>query len=206
MNIKTMGRGYRGSAQREKGMIATLLAIIVLVATLLASVALMRSIDTSNTIAGSVAFRQVVIQAADIAYQQALGLTFSEPTSDANNATIGYYATLQLPITTNTNGVPDILVNQLATPATSNGTVAPLTGLPTGYYGYYVVERLCPAVGPASPTTCIVPGATISGGSVSNQTKDNGPPFSSSTYAAFRLTAGVVGPKNTIGYVQTVLR
>jgi len=177
----------------------------VLVATLLASVALMRSIDTSNTIAGSVAFRQAVIQIADIAYQQALGLTFNEPTSDATNATIGYYATLQLPITTNTNGVPDVLVKQLANPTVVTGT-APLSGLPSGYSGFYVVERLCPAVGPASPTTCIVPGATITGGSVSNQTKDNGPPFSSSTYAAFRLTAGVIGPKNTIGYVQTVLR
>jgi type IV pilus assembly protein PilX len=206
MKIKTKGMGYRGGARRENGMIATLLAIIVLVATLLASVALMRSIDTSNTIAGSLAFRQAVIQIADIAYQQALGLNFFEPTSDNNNAAIGYYATLQLPITTNTNGVPDILVKQLASPATPNNTVAQLTGLPVGYYGYYVVERLCPAVGPASPTACIVPGATISGGSVSNQTKDNGPPFSSSTYAAFRLTAGVVGPKNTIGYVQTVLR
>jgi len=204
MNIKTMDSGYQG-ARRQKGLIATLLAIIVLVATLLASVALMRSIDTSNTIAGSVAFRQAVIQIADIAYQQALGLTFNEPTSDATNATIGYYATLQLPITTNTNGVPDVLVKQLANPTVVTGT-APLSGLPSGYSGFYVVERLCPAVGPASPTTCIVPGATITGGSVSNQTKDNGPPFSSSTYAAFRLTAGVIGPKNTIGYVQTVLR
>jgi len=206
MNIRAMGKGHHG-ARRQKGMIATLLAIIVLVATLLASVALMRSIDASNTIAGSVAFRQAVIQIADISYQQALGLTFAEPTSDANNPSLGYYATLQLPVTSNTNGVPDILVTQLLNPATPNGTVAQVTtGLPSGYYAYYVVERLCPTVGAASPTACIVPGATISGGSVSNQTKDNGPPFSSSTYAAFRLTAGVVGPKNTIGYVQTVLR
>jgi type IV pilus assembly protein PilX len=205
MNKKIKGLNHRCGARREQGMIATLLAVIVLVATLLASVALMRSIDASNTIAGSLAFRQAVIQIADIAYQQSLAINFTEPTSDNTQSNIGYYATLQLPITTNNNGVPDVLVYQLMNPGTPNGT-QPLSGLPSGYSGFYVVERLCPTVGPASTTTCIVPGATITGGSVSNQTKDNGPPFSSSTYAAFRLTAGVIGPKNTIGYVQTVLR
>ncbi|OOG57269.1 hypothetical protein B0E48_07345 [Rhodanobacter sp. C03] len=186
-------------------MIATLVAVVVLVATLLAAVALMRSVDASNTIAGSLAFRQSVVQAGELAYQEALTMTFSEPTSDSNQPG-GYYATLQLPITSNTNGLPDVLVAQMALPATNLGKTATLTGLPAGYNGYYVVERLCPTVGPASPVTCIVPGATIQGGSSSNQTKDNGPPFSSGAYAAFRLTVGVVGPKNTMGYVQTVLR
>ena len=208
MSVKIGARRYPQSRPREHGMVATLLAIIVLVVTLLASIALMRSIDTSNTIAGSLAFRQAVIQIADMAYQQALSLSYLEPTSDANNPSAGYYATLQLPITSNANGVPDILVSQALNPSVVNGNVAQIKNLPSnsGYTGFYIVERLCPTVGAASATTCIVPGATIAGGSVSNQTKDNGPPFSSSTYAAFRLTAAVVGPKNTIGYVQTVLR
>lgn len=209
MNTKNMVHiNYRGGPRRQKGMVATLVAVVVLVATLLAAVALMRSVDASNTIAGSLAFRQSVIQAGENAYQQALTLDYLEPTSDTNNKAAGYYATLQLPITTNTNGLPDVLVAQMLAGPVNLGNVATLslTGMPSGYYGYYVVERLCPTVGPASPVICIVPGATITGGSSSNQTKDNGPPFSSGAYAAFRLTVGVSGPKNTIGYVQTVLR
>ncbi|MEP6906716.1 MAG: hypothetical protein ABI858_01860 [Pseudoxanthomonas sp.] len=209
MKTKNMvHRSFRGSPRRQNGMVATMVAVVVLVATLLAAIALLRSIDTSNTIAGSLAFRQSVIQAGENAYQQALALNYLEPISDNNNVTAGYYATLQLPITTNTNGVPDVLVNQMAAGPVNNGSVATLnlTGMPSGYYGFYVVERLCPTVGPASPVICIVPGATITGGSSSNQTKDNGPPFSSGAYAAFRLTVGVNGPKNTVGYVQTVLR
>lgn len=206
MNPNNIRMSYRRGPHHQKGMVATLVAIVVLVATLLAAVALMRSVDSSNRIAGSLAFRQSVIQAGEKAYQQALTMNFSEPTSGNNNATGGYYAKLQVPTSTNTNGLPDVLVNQMAAPGTNNGSTATLTGLPTGYKGYYVVERLCPDTGPASPVTCIVPGATIEGGSSSNQTKDNGPPFSSGAYAAFRLTVGVVGPKNTLGYVQTVLR
>ena len=68
MHKKIRFHARRVSAQREQGMIASLLAIIVLVATLLAAVALMRSLDTSNTIAGSVAFRQGVIQESERAY------------------------------------------------------------------------------------------------------------------------------------------
>jgi type IV pilus assembly protein PilX len=197
---------WRGP-KAQRGMVATLVAVIVLVATLLAAVALMRSIDTSNTIAGSLAFRQSVIQAGDLAYQQALLLNFNEPISDVDNPPAGYYATLQIPTATNTRGLPDVLVTQMLTPATNNGKTQSLTGLPSGYTGFWVVERLCPpGTVAASVTLCIVPGAVIQGGSSSNQTKDNGPPFSTGAYAAFRLTVGVLGPKNTTGYIQTVLR
>jgi type IV pilus assembly protein PilX len=204
MTMKAHGTSSRHGKRRQRGAIATLLAIIVLVATLLAAVALLRSVDTSNNIAGSLAFRQSVIQAGENAYQQALTLNFNEPVSDADHAGLGYYATLQVP---NSQGLPDVLVTQMGAPATNLGTTAPVTGLPSGYTGYYVVERLCPPGTTAtSITACIVPGAVIQGGSSSNQTKDNGPPFSTGAFAAFRLSVGVAGPKNTLGYVQTVLR
>ncbi|WP_158885490.1 hypothetical protein [Rhodanobacter sp. L36] len=198
---------YGSGPKAQRGMVATLVAVIVLVATLLAAVALMRSIDTSNTIAGSLAFRQSVIQAGDLAYQQALQLNYLEPVSDGDQPSAGYYASLQIPVTSNTRGIPDVLVTQMLTPGTNNNTTKPLTGLPSGYTGYWVVERLCPpGTVAASVTLCIIPGAVIQGGSSSNQTKDNGPPFSTGAYAAYRLTVGVLGPKNTTGYIQTVLR
>ncbi|MDE2247330.1 MAG: hypothetical protein KGJ96_02010 [Xanthomonadaceae bacterium] len=188
--------------RRQQGMVSILIAIIVLVVTLLAAVALLRSVDTSNSIAGSLAFRQAVLQEASRALGDARAkITFSEPASDANNPAIGYYATPQ-PATIRPNkDVPDVLVNETA------NSVAAMTPLaPTNNKVYYVVERLCPTVGPAAANTCVVPGAVVRGGSVHNQTKDNGPPFASGVYAAFRLTVRVDGPKGATAYVQTILR
>jgi type IV pilus assembly protein PilX len=187
-----------GSLRRQKGMVSTLIAIIVLVVSLFAAVALMRSVDTSNTIAGSLTFRQGVVQEAERAYVASrTAFTYTEPASDTNQGG-GYYSFPQPEDATHPD-IPAVLT------ANAAGTVGTLAALNTENTVTYVVERLCPAAGPASPTTCVVPGASIEGGSVSNQTKDNGPPFNSGAYAAFRLTVRVAGPKGSIGYVQTIL-
>ena len=200
MNMKNASIGYRNRMHHQRGIVTTLIAVIVLVVSLLAAMALMRSIDTSNTIAGSLSFRQGVVQEAERAYGDAqANINFTEPTSDGNQAILGYYAMPQ--IAKSRPDIPDVLITH------ATGTVAALPPLAaTGNKVFYVVERLCPAVGPASPTTCIVPGATIQGGSDSNQTKDNGPPFNSGAGAAFRLSVLVVGPRNATGYVQTIMR
>ena len=190
MSTKSVGMTGRHGPRNQRGMIATLLAIIVLVVTVLAAVALMRSVDTSNTIAGRAAFRQTA----------KAKIIFNEPTSDNNVTSLGYYATPQAATVRTDKDLPDVLVNETA------GGIGTVLGVTSGDKVFYVVERLCPNIGPADPKTCIVPGASIQGGSVSNQTKDNGPPFTSGAYAAFRLSVKVVGPKNTVGYVQSVMR
>jgi type IV pilus assembly protein PilX len=198
MKNTIIGKGNFRS--RQRGMVSTLISIIVLVVSLMAAVALMRSVDTSNTIAGSLTFRQGVAQEAERAYAAVkTGINFNEPASDSNQ-TGGYYASPQTPDTTRPDLPAILTANKIDT-----STVGQLPALATGNTVSYVVERLCPAAGPASPTACVVPGASLSGGSVSNQTKDNGPPFNSGAYAAFRLTVRVDGPKGTRGYVQTIL-
>jgi len=202
MSLKNTRMGYRGGPHQQRGMISTLIAIVVLVVTLLAAVALMRSVDTSNTIAGSLTFRQGVVQEAERAYVDAIqNINFGEPTSDSDLATSGYYAEPQTATARPDGDIPNVLVNG----TTGNIGTVPSLGNNDNTVTY-VVERLCPAGGAASPTTCVVPGASILGGSVSNQSKDNGPPFVSGAYAAFRLTVKVTGSKGTTGYVQTILR
>ena len=209
MHKKTNGSPNFSSARSQQGMVATLLAIIVLVATLLAAVALMRSLDTSNAIAGSLAFRQGVIQESERAYTDVknnASLSFAEPASDTSLPQYGYYAFLQASATAS-KGLPDILVQQ----ATSTAAIAGVNGsmavsTTTLNQVFYVLERLCPAAGPADPTKCSVPGATITGGSSSNQSTDKGAPFNTGSTASFRLSVLVKGPKNTIGYTQIILR
>lgn len=183
---------------RQKGMVSTLVALIVLVASLLAAMALMRSVDTSNSIATTLTFRQSALQEAERAYVDAQqNISFAQPASDADNASIGYYASPQPATARSAGDIPNILVNKssgYAKVSSSNGNTIS-----------YVVERLCPGAGSASASTCIVPGGAIQGGSSSNQTSDNNT-FNVAPNAAFRLTVRVDGPKNTIAYVQTILR
>jgi type IV pilus assembly protein PilX len=189
---------YPGDKVRQNGMVSTLMAIIVLVVSLLAALALMRSVDTSNTIAGSLTFRQSALQEAEQAYVDAQQkITFTQPTSDNDQSTLGYYAEPQ-PATSRSSGdIPDILVNETSGFATFTGS--------NGSKISYVVERLCPTSGTATPLTCIVPGASLLGGSLANQNSDN-LTFSNGAYAAFRLTVRVDGKKGTTAYVQTFMR
>jgi len=186
--------------QRQQGMIAMIVAVIVLVATLLASIALMRSVDTANVVAGSMTFRQGLVQEAERAYENAKASTsFSGAASEADNAASGYYAEIQ---TFSSTGIPNQLVSFDPTKIDST-KVATLTG--TQNTIRYVVERLCPASGPADPKTCINPGASVLGGSSANQASDTGIGLTGGN-AAFRLTVRVDGPKNTASFVQTILR
>ncbi|SEM24557.1 hypothetical protein SAMN02800694_0341 [Luteibacter sp. UNCMF331Sha3.1] len=194
-----------GAASRQKGMVATLIALVVLVATLLAAMALMRSVDTANAIAGSVAFRQGAMQEAERAYQDIrtkLDSTFTPPTSNSDAPSKGYYASLQTQSTERPD-IPAVLYNK-----TAGAVVGPMDDVGTGNKVYYIVERLCPASGvDATVTACIVPGTAISGGTSSNLTTDPGIPFNTTgSAAAFRLTVRVEGPRNAIAFVQTIIR
>lgn len=204
MKFTSLHSARSASPQRQGGMVSILIAIIVLVVSLLAAAALMRSVDTSNAIAGSMAFRQEVLQEAEKAYGNAkININFGEPSSDTDQTTLGYYSIPKPATIRPDKDIPDMLVNATACPTSGLGC---LTNPSTGNIVFYIVERLCPTTGPAVASACIVPGASIQGGSVSNQTKDNGPPFTSGVNAAFRLTVKVIGPRGALAYTQTVMR
>lgn len=180
--------------RHQRGMISTIIALIVLVVTLMAAVALMRSVDTSNTIAGSLSFRQGVTQESERAYQATLAnaTMFTGSNGEADNTTIGYYAST---LAVDSRGIPTLLTNQ------TGGLV--MTG--TQNIVRYVIERLCPNAGKAlktAPNACLAPSAAITGGS----TTGNQGGFTAGALAAYRLTVRVDGPKNAVGYVQTVIR
>jgi type IV pilus assembly protein PilX len=195
------------ASRRQGGIVATLVAVVVLVATLLAAMALMRSVDTANNVAGSMAFRQSAFQEAERAYTDIrtnLESYFAPPVSDSDAPDKGYYASLQAHTSVVRPEIPDVLLNL------TDGKFVALADVPganTQNHVYYVVERLCPAAGAATPNSCIVPGTAISGGTSSNLTTDPGIPFNTTgSAAAFRLTVRVNGPRNAVAYVQTIIR
>jgi hypothetical protein len=196
-------------------MVATFVAIIVLVATLLAAIALMRSVDTSNLIAGSMTFRQGAMQEAERAYQavMAAGQPIVDP-ANLMNRTDDYaagYSAVMLPVST-TSAMPDVPTVLTGAPAGSSTCTAPCVAMTpttaTANNVRYVVERMClPTMEglAATPNSCIVPGAVIKGGhNVDSQSAiSNGVAL-----PAYRLTVRVDGPPKTgaVAYVQTFMR
>ena len=193
-HITRTGPGNRPG--RQRGVISTVIAVIVLLITLMAAVALMRSVDTSTSIAGRLGFKQQVTQEAELAYQDAVAgaAAYLGQAGEADKADIGYYAT---PQASDARGIPTALIastagKRLQAPDTKDDI-------------RYTVERLCPQAGPAltvAPNACLVPAATINGGSTSG----NQGGFGSGAQAAYRLTVRVEGPKHAVSYVQTIMR
>jgi type IV pilus assembly protein PilX len=182
--------------RRQRGVVSTLIAVVVLLVTLLAAVALLRSVDTSNTLAGNIAYKQLTTQEAEYAYKDMLnnlGLFSGQPGLGEQAIGNWYFPSLQ-PV--DNRGVPTTLLTL------NNGAV------PANYTGqdliHYVVERMCPQAGPAltvAPNQCVVPGATVTGGSTSG----NQGGFAGSALAGYRLTVRIDGPKGATTYVQTIL-
>lgn len=197
MNILT-SRSASNAHQRGASL---LIALIALISMTLAGIALVRSVDTSNLIAGNFAFRQSAMHVTDGGVEaavSALGTIVS--TSLDNNWPAGcaagacnYYSTRQ-PI--NSNGVPTIINWGV-------GGVPPITPvIAPDYAVQYVIDRLCDG---AAPVTDIA-GNCYADTPVANGSKNAGAiTFSGSQTLYYRVTVRVSGPRNTVSMVQVVL-
>ena len=191
----------RGRAQRGT---VLLIALILLVALSLAGIALIRSVSTSNMIAGNLAFQQGATNAADVGVENAVA--FLEANSSGTSTTlhnsitsgaVRYVAVRQDPAAGQTwdafwnaslAGTP--AVNTLAADAAGN-TVQ------------YVIHRLCNATGKpvypgcsAAPTDATSAGSSYGSGVVRLETQRQ---------VYYRITARVAGPRNTLSYVQVIV-
>ena len=180
--------GQRGSA--------LIIALISLVTMTLATIALIRSVDTANLIAGNFAFRQAALQASDAGVETAvndLG-TIVTTSLDANwpagcaAGACNYYPTQQpvdargVPAVTNWGAVPAITVSD--------------------YTVQYVMDRLCQ--GPAPVTDIAANCYSVT--PVASGAKNAGAiTFSSAQTVYYRVTVRVSGPRNTVSMVQAVL-
>lgn len=188
-------RAFKGPG-RQRGMIAMIIAITVLVSTLLAVIGLMRSVDTSNLIAGALTFKQGAVQEAERAYSVAKANIPYGTAANTDSSGVGYYASVQSADTTRTD-LPASMVGS----SPSIGVTLPAGT--TGNTVRYVIERLCRVNGAASKDSCVVPTAYIAGGT----NDEAGSVITPSTaQSAYRLTVRVDGPKNAQAFVQTVLR
>ncbi len=192
-------RPVRGRA-RQAGVVL-MMALIVLVAMTLAGIALVRSVDTSNVIAGNLAFQQAATHAGDAGTEAAVTWLQTNNTGITLYANIlgqGYAASRQDPAAG--QSWADYWSNVLV-PAGQVVTLAPdAAGNTVGY----TIQRLCNAVGdPTSGVGCAV---TQSVGAMASSSRTAGTVallYASQIY--YRVTTRIAGPRNTVSYVQTIV-
>ena len=191
-----------GKPPQRQGGVVLMIALIVLVALTLAGIALVRSVDTSNIIAGNLAFQQSATNAADTATETGIAWLETRNTggtlfvSDTAN---GYAALRADPAIGQSWDAfwNNTLTGQMATMAAD-----PVTGNTVAY----AIQRLCVTVGdPTVPGTgCSVPSAISSATATSSQDAGNvALLYSSQRY--YRITSRIAGPRNTVSYVQTIV-
>ena len=179
----------RGGSQRG---VVLLIALIVLVAMTLAGVALVRSVDTTNLIAGNMSFQQSAIQSGEKGTEDALAWLLASSSSDLNNdnATNGFRATRADPAA---NASWDAFWT-----ATLAAQAKTLPQDAAGNTVSYVIHRLCDGPGPTSTVHCSI--------SLENSRDSKGKPTDFpeiKTY--YRITTRIAGPRRTVAYVQTIV-
>lgn len=196
--------------RRQNGVVM-LVALIVLVVMTMAGIALMRSMDTTNLIAGNMAFKQAATQTADAGVEAAIGWLEANNASgflDNHAATVGYTAasannaayplgeafwTLMKP-----SGVCYLPVAGGVCSASPG--VANTSGNTIGF----MIQRLCASAGNRNGAGCsIVAGTTVTSGSNEGAGEDQLTGISTSVY--YRITVRVVGPRNAVSYVQSIV-
>lgn len=191
----------RGSRRRQSGVVL-MVALIVLVAMTLAGLALMRSVDTANIIAGNLAFQQAATHSGDSGIEAAISwIENNSALLNNDSANNGYVA----------NGLT-------AAPAKAAGQTWDAYWLATwslrataasnpdgaGNTVQRVIDRLCTqALAPTAGGNCSASPVLSAATATTQEGGEPQPDAPSQVY--YRITARVAGPKNTVSFVQAVI-
>tara|TARA_R110001599_G_scaffold64023_4_gene179454 strand:- start:134437 stop:135051 length:615 start_codon:yes stop_codon:yes gene_type:complete len=187
---------------KQKGVVL-IIALIVLVAMTLAGIAMMRSVDTSNLIAGNLAFQQAATHSADAGIETAVAWLETNAAGsvlDNDDATNGYAA----------NG-SDATNNPSANQswdaywvATLDGRKVDLNADQAGNQVSYVIDRMCNFTGAKTAgASCVAsPAVTAATGNAEEAGEIQ---LKAPSVVYYRITVRVAGPKNTVSYVQATV-
>jgi len=173
------------------------IALIVLVAMTLAGIAIMRSVDTGNLVAGNMAFKQSSLSASDNGIAQAFNWLTTTINNPATYATLeqdipaqGYYAVVSNP--------PDWTDNAVwAGQSFSIGTDT------AGNSVDYIVQRMCDNAGNYTGVNCAQTPRV--GGEAGNSQQVGGSSFTSPPMVYYRVTVRVRGARQTLSIVQSTI-
>lgn len=192
--------------QRAQTGVVLVIMLIVLVAMTLAAISMVRSVDTTNLIAGNLSFQQAATHSGDAGIEQAstwLAANVAGVALENDDPTNGYVAA-GLKIAPNLTANPpqtwnDYWVNTLAARAVK-ATVADAANNTVSY----IIDRMCTNAGAAtSGAACVGSPAVTS--ATGNSEEAGEKQLNSSSGVYYRITVRVDGPRNTVSYVQAVV-
>jgi Tfp pilus assembly protein PilX len=207
-NSQIMTRGeFPVHPARQAGAIL-LIAMVVLVAMTLSALALIKSVNTTNLIAGNLGFRESALLASDRSMEKALNFLDNLCTGkclyedNGNDPAIKnsegkcYWATRENePTEANGKTWEDVMDDLNA----SNANCGFSDG--AGNNVWYVIQRLCRKTGAVSKAQCSwSPHCKLTGSAGAG-----GSSGCSTSMIYYRITTRVNGPRNTAVYTQTVI-
>ena len=183
------------AATRQRGVVL-LLCLIDLVILLAGAEAVVRSMNTSLTSAGNLAFRRDLVNQGERAVSVVLG-KFA-PGGPLANATDDVPAEnfKATKLDTNAQGVPKALLDETAFKTV--GTAGKDILDADAQVGIrYLIDRLCSATGTSTSTDCVQSSAAPVGGT------SNRPSPTPPTATIYRLSLRVTGPRDTQVFMQS---
>ncbi|MEO8411700.1 MAG: hypothetical protein ABI478_14125, partial [Propionivibrio sp.] len=195
-------------------------ALIVMVAMALAAIALVRSVDTANLVAGNQAFKQSALNATDLGMAAAMArfdasvvgaALNTESATHADTAASCYQSTTFRPNQLDVRGIPKLLLDPAAvqSPFTAafDTTYTAANNCQfanaNGEIVRYVIDRQCDAAtsgsAPANATCNVVSTSTPARSDADLHTGSESVPL-------YRVTVRVDGPRNSVSYAQLVFR
>lgn len=210
MLSKPISAHARLSDRSRQGGVVMMVALVVLVVMTLAGIGLMRSMDTTNLIAGNMAFKQAATQSSDSGVETAIGWL------EANNA--GSFLDNNIPVVGYTASSPNNAALPLGEAFWTSLSAGGVCNLPmaggvcsaaavpnaAGNSISFMIQRLCAATGNRNGAACsIVKGAIVASGN--NEGAGEEQLTSTSTAVYYRITVRVVGPRNSVSYVQAIV-
>lgn len=210
--VRVMKCRYSNPSQQNG--VVLLIALVILIAMTLAGIALVRSVDTSNMVAGNLAFKQSLAYAGDAGNETAIAWLKNQQATalvNANQEASGYYATEQasLNLTNSQNEDDAPMVDwdhndcEGHDPCIKPSAEATIGGNKVSY----IIHRLCLQIGGYNDAdnSC----ATYAGSGASSSNKQaldwGGMNFEGDPVPYYRVTSRVLGPRNTTSFVQTVV-
>ena len=202
-----------GKLRSRQSGVVLVVALIMLIVMTLAALALVRSVDTTNLIAGNLSFQQAATHAGDRGIERAItwiesSLKDDPNFLDENHSTSGYAA----------NGLtvaPSRLLKETEpdqweswdeywTRVWEPRRMVLATDTDTGTTVSYVIDRLCTKTGsPTGGANCSE--SPIVGVLPGNAEEAGEKQIAAASQVYYRITARITGPRNTLSYVQAVI-
>lgn len=190
-----------GTPAKQQGVVL-FIALIALVALTLAAIALTRSVDTGNLIAGNIAFQQSATNSGDNGIESAIAWLTSHNSGQTlfnNDFANGYVANRQDP------GSGKSWADFFRDTLVANNQVKTIAADASGNTVSYVIHRMCATSGDpnAVATGCAT---NLSQSNVQGNSRGAGSAqFLGTTQVYYRITAEITGPRNTKSLVQAIV-